>query len=259
MLTVRGQRHSFSTHERVFLWKCQSFWNWECLDLSGTRTPDLRIHAECSDHLKYQGQTFAVPCFWILVLAVKIFLSKVNIWDVNCARATAFIFWHTNGCSCESVKRFWDKKCLDLRGTRTPNLRIHAWCVLWSLHITKWSVSIQPCYYGFTCIKIQMTAVSYVSGFVSFVPLLRSRDWRLISIATREKSKSTISVDISNLTMHRLWHRIKISFKTQLNTAWTNQCKWDTNHELNVICDPIIRHFQNLCLQNDDAARWVKL
>ena len=26
MLTVRGQQHSFSTHERVFLWKCQSFW-----------------------------------------------------------------------------------------------------------------------------------------------------------------------------------------------------------------------------------------
>ena len=25
MLTLRGQQHSFSTHERVFLWKCQSF------------------------------------------------------------------------------------------------------------------------------------------------------------------------------------------------------------------------------------------
>ena len=25
MLTVRGQQHSFSTHERAFLWKCQSY------------------------------------------------------------------------------------------------------------------------------------------------------------------------------------------------------------------------------------------
>ena len=34
MLTVRGQQHSFSTHERVFLWKCQRFWDRICLDLS---------------------------------------------------------------------------------------------------------------------------------------------------------------------------------------------------------------------------------
>ena len=63
MLTVRGQQHSFSTHERVFLRKCQSFWDRKCLDLRGTGTPNLRIHAECSNHLSYQGQTFAVPCF----------------------------------------------------------------------------------------------------------------------------------------------------------------------------------------------------
>ena len=33
MLTVRGQHHSFSTHERIFLWKCQSFRDRKCLDL----------------------------------------------------------------------------------------------------------------------------------------------------------------------------------------------------------------------------------
>ena len=60
---MRGQQHSFSTHERMFLWKCQSFWDRKCLDLRGIRTPNLRIHAECSNHLSYQGQTFAVPCF----------------------------------------------------------------------------------------------------------------------------------------------------------------------------------------------------
>ena len=57
------QQHSFSTHERVFLWKCQSFWDRKCLELRGTRTPNLRIHAECPNLLSCQGQTFAVPCF----------------------------------------------------------------------------------------------------------------------------------------------------------------------------------------------------
>ena len=55
MLTVRGKQHSFSTHERMFMWKCQSFSDRKCLDLRGTRTPNLRIHAECSNHLSYQG------------------------------------------------------------------------------------------------------------------------------------------------------------------------------------------------------------
>ena len=52
------------------------------------------------------------------------FCSKINIWNVNCARATAFIFdsllW-----KCRS---FGDGKCVELRGTRTPNLRIHSEC-----------------------------------------------------------------------------------------------------------------------------------
>ena len=70
MLTVRGKQHSFSTHERVFLGKCQSLWDRKCLDLRGTRTPNLPIRAECSNLLSYQGQTFAVPWCWILALAV---------------------------------------------------------------------------------------------------------------------------------------------------------------------------------------------
>ena len=32
MLTVPGQQHSFSTHERVFLRKCQPYWDRKCLD-----------------------------------------------------------------------------------------------------------------------------------------------------------------------------------------------------------------------------------
>ena len=70
ILIVRRQPHSFATHERMFLWKCRSLWDRKCLDLRGTRTPNLRINAECSKHLIYQGQTFAVHCFWILVPVV---------------------------------------------------------------------------------------------------------------------------------------------------------------------------------------------
>ena len=92
MITVRGQQHSFSTHERKFLWKCQSFWDKKCLDLGATRTPNLRIHAECSNYLSYQGQTLAVPCFEHWLWLYRYFWSKANSWNVNCARATAFIF-----------------------------------------------------------------------------------------------------------------------------------------------------------------------
>ena len=72
--TLNVAQHSFSTQERMFLWKCQSFWDRKCLDLKGTRTPKLRIHAECSNHLSYQGQIFAVPCFLILALAEPIYI-----------------------------------------------------------------------------------------------------------------------------------------------------------------------------------------
>ena len=69
------------------------FWDRKCLDLRGTRTPNLRILAECSNHLSYQGQTFADPCFLNTGSGgTVIFLNKVSIWNVNCARATAFIF-----------------------------------------------------------------------------------------------------------------------------------------------------------------------
>ena len=42
MLTVLGQQHSFSTHEQMFLWKCQKFWDRKCLDLRGTEYSLLR-------------------------------------------------------------------------------------------------------------------------------------------------------------------------------------------------------------------------
>ena len=95
MLTGRGQQHSLSTQERVFLGKCQSFWDRKCLDLRGTRTPNLRIHAEFANALTY----WAIRARHLLSHVVEYWLwrcrylwSKVNIWNINCARATAFIF-----------------------------------------------------------------------------------------------------------------------------------------------------------------------
>ena len=92
MLTVRGQQHSSSTPERMFLWKCQSFWDRKCLDLRGTRTPTfgfmpnaLTIWAIRSRHLLSHvlntGSSGIYIYFW----------SKVNISNVKCARATSFI------------------------------------------------------------------------------------------------------------------------------------------------------------------------
>ena len=63
----------------------------------GDSNPNLRIHAECSNLLSYQGQTFAVPCFEYWLGQYRYFWSKVNIWNVNCARATAFIFQTRTG------------------------------------------------------------------------------------------------------------------------------------------------------------------
>ena len=91
LLTVRGQQHSFSTQERMFLWKCQSFWDRKCLDRGGTRTANLRIHAECSNHLSYQGQTFAVPCFehwlWRYLL-----IHFINVFEAIFL-SSKWVFW----------------------------------------------------------------------------------------------------------------------------------------------------------------------
>ena len=106
MLTVRGQRHLFSIHERVFLWKCQSFWDRKCLDLRGTRTPNLRNHAECFNYLSYQGQTFIVPCFLI------IYLNSHRGKNITCFRHSI----HRHGC-CDVTNMLYilSTKCWLLR------------------------------------------------------------------------------------------------------------------------------------------------
>ena len=113
----------------MFLRKCRRFLDGKCFNLRGFRTPNLPIYADCSNHLNYQGQTFAVPYFWILALAYRYF------WNVNCARTTAFIF-DTRRMFLWKYQSFWVRKCLDLRRTRTANLWIHTECsYLWVLFV----------------------------------------------------------------------------------------------------------------------------
>ena len=61
MLTVRGQQHSFSTHERVFLWKCQRFWDRKCLDLRETRIWGYQL----LNKLKFDHIRTNTPELWI--------------------------------------------------------------------------------------------------------------------------------------------------------------------------------------------------
>ena len=93
MSTVRGQQHSFSTHGRVFLRKWQRFWDRKYLNPGGSRTPNLRIHIECSTVSATGTGHSLYHVFVILALVfIDIFVCKVNIWNVNCARATSLIF-----------------------------------------------------------------------------------------------------------------------------------------------------------------------
>ena len=74
----------FSTHDRMFLRKSQSFRDRKCPDLKGTRTPNLRIHAECSNHLRCKDQKLAVP--WhvsTLLFLIGGSQAPSNIFKIN--------------------------------------------------------------------------------------------------------------------------------------------------------------------------------
>ena len=107
MLTLQGQQHSFWTHGRMFLWKCQSFWDRKCLDLSGTRTPNFWIHAKCSNHLNYQGQT-SVKTFLYQILSFKVslWISAQNILPIHCKMYIHFIHRYKNVLRFKSLWMF---------------------------------------------------------------------------------------------------------------------------------------------------------
>ena len=125
LLNVRGNKHSFLTHEPVFVWNCQRFWERKCLDLKGTRRPSLQIHANALTICAIRARHLLSHIFKYGLWRYRYFLSKVNIWNVNCVWATAFFSTHESMFlwKCQS---FRERKYLDMRGARTFNLRIHA-------------------------------------------------------------------------------------------------------------------------------------
>ena len=125
ILTVRGKQHSFSTHERLFLWKCQSFWDRKCLDLRGLEPPTFGFMPNAVTYWAIRARHLLAYGFEHWLWRNRYFWNKVSIWNDNCARATAFTF-DTRTVVLVIVSKIWERKCLYLTGTRTPNLRIHA-------------------------------------------------------------------------------------------------------------------------------------
>ena len=89
---MRGQQHSFSTHERVFLGRCQSFWDRKCLDLKGARTPTFVFMPNALTYWAIRARHLLSHIVEYWLWRYRYIWSKVNIWNSNCALATAFIF-----------------------------------------------------------------------------------------------------------------------------------------------------------------------
>ena len=107
--------------ESVKVFETEDVLTWEGLETPtfGFMSNVLTIWAISAGHLLshvFKHRLWLYRYFW----------CKVNIWNVNCARATAFIFDTRMGVLLWQCQSFWDRKCLDLRGTRNPSLGIHA-------------------------------------------------------------------------------------------------------------------------------------
>ena len=127
ILTVRGQQNLFLTHERKFFWKCQVFETENVSTWVGLIPPIFRFMPNALTVWAVRARHLLSHVCEYWLWWYKYFWSKVNIWNVNCAWATAFVF-DTRTDVLLKVSSFWDRKCLDMRGTRTPNVRIHAEC-----------------------------------------------------------------------------------------------------------------------------------
>ena len=119
MLTVRGLQHSILTHERVYLRKCQSFWGRKCLDLRETRTPTFGFMPNALTYWAIRARHLLSHVFEYWLWRCRYFLSKVNIWNVNCARATAFIFDTRMGVLAK-VSKFLRQKMFRPEGDSNP-------------------------------------------------------------------------------------------------------------------------------------------
>ena len=128
MLTVRGQQHSYSTHERVFLWKCQSFWDRKCLDLRGTRTPTFGFMPNALTYWAIMARHLLSHVFLHWLWRYRFFEVELT-FDMLAVRRQQHSF-PTHECFfLVKVSKFLRQKMSRPEGTRTPNLRIHAKCI----------------------------------------------------------------------------------------------------------------------------------
>ena len=81
-----------STHELMFLWKCRSFWEGKCLDLKGLEPQTFGFMPNALTIWAIRARHLLSHVFEYWLWRYRYFVSKVNIWNVFCARATAFIF-----------------------------------------------------------------------------------------------------------------------------------------------------------------------
>ena len=108
------------------------------------------------------------------------FRSKLDIWNVNCAWATALISDTWTSVLVESVKFFLDRKYLEPR-TRTPNLRIHAECcnhlrysgphICCPMFLNTGSGSMYIHRYIYVLSKITVTIISISLGAIRWLTL----------------------------------------------------------------------------------------
>ena len=79
---VRGQHHSFSTHERMFLWKCQSFWDRKCLDLSVSLVYVHALSSHLAAHMR-NGINYPVVTSsvldWRFILLIAVLFSTTAV------------------------------------------------------------------------------------------------------------------------------------------------------------------------------------
>ena len=112
MLTLRGQQHSFSTHERVFLWKCQSFWDRKCLDLRlrASSLQALRLVQTWRIIDKVIGETkgwLTITSQGLYSLSGKTSDRKIS-WSLEAARFGFKLFqslWNLAGASAALLPR----------------------------------------------------------------------------------------------------------------------------------------------------------
>ena len=125
---MRGQQHSFFDTWTGVLGKVSKLLRQKMSrPVAGSNPPTFVFMPNALTYWAIRARHLLSHIVEYWLWRYRYFWSKVNFWNVNCARATAFIF-DTRTSVLGKVSKSWDRKCIDLSGTQTPNLRINAEC-----------------------------------------------------------------------------------------------------------------------------------